>query len=293
LRPPGGDAKLRRVSGRLPSPERDALAGWLAARWVEARRLWTSEVLGEATFLDHLLGKLSAGGKWPTDPAEAADRLRLPELYLACACAHGDAGAMARFEELYFSEVDAAYRRFDALPISRDEAKQRMREKLFLASPPALLGYAGHGDLKGWLRAATLHALLNAATRETREQPTDDRFFDAVIDAGASAEAAYLKRACRSEFEGAFRAAMERMNDRQRALLRYAFTDGMNVDQIGAAFRVHRATAARWVAQARTQLVDETRAELVARLQISQGDAESIMRAALSSASGSLIAKLG
>jgi RNA polymerase sigma-70 factor (ECF subfamily) len=277
----------------LSSTERDALLPVLVERMGEARGLWSSAAVSDEAFLEHALEKLAAAGKPLVDTTGAARKLRMAELYLACACSRGDAGAMARFEELYFGEVDAAYRRFDALPISRDEARQRMREKLFLASPPALQTYAGYGDLKGWLRAATLHALLNVATRETREQPTDDRFFDAVIDAGASAEAVYLKRACRSEFEGAFRAALERLPNRDRSLLRYAFTDGMNVDQIGAAFKVHRATAARWVASARTRLVDETKAELVARLQISHVDAESILRAALSSVSGSLIAELG
>jgi RNA polymerase sigma-70 factor (ECF subfamily) len=164
---------------------------------------------------------------------------------------------------------------------------------LFLASPPGLRGYAGYGDLRSWLRAAVLHALLNVATRETREQPTEDQFFDAVVDAGSNAEAAYLKSTCRTEFEGAFRAAIEKLTDRQRSLLRYAFTDGLNVDQIGAVFRVHRATAARWVAQARTALVDETRTELMTRLRISMLDADSIMRAALSQVSSSLLARFG
>jgi RNA polymerase sigma-70 factor (ECF subfamily) len=277
----------------LSASERDALSVAVIDRLEEARGIWSSGVLSDAAFVEHAVDKLASSGKSLDEMLASARTMRMPELYLACACTHGDPTAMARFEELYFGEVDAAFRRFDSLPISRDEARQRMREKIFLTKPPALLGYAGHGDLRGWLRAATLHALLNVATRETRETPTDDRFFDAVIDAGATAEAAYLKRACRSEFEDAFRAAVERLSNRERSLLRYAFTDGMNVDQIGAAFRVHRATAARWVAHARAKLVDETKAELVTRLQISQVDAESILRAALSGVSGSLLGKLG
>jgi RNA polymerase sigma-70 factor (ECF subfamily) len=269
-----------------------AVVARLRERLAEARSEWSSTVLGDETFLGHALEKVNSA-RPGQDPLAVAAGLRVRELYLACACAHGDVAAMTRFEGLYFSEIEQACRRFKGLPISSDEARQRMREKLFLGSPPGLLGYAGHGDLRGWLRAAVLHALLNVTTRETREQPTEDRFFDAVIDAGSNAEAAILKGSCRSEFEGAFRAAVAKMTDRQRSLLRYAFTDGLNVEEIGAVFRVHRATAARWVAQARTELVDETRAELMTRLGISLVDAESIMRAALSQVSGSLLARFG
>jgi RNA polymerase sigma-70 factor, ECF subfamily len=274
----------------------------LRTRLSEARAAWSSTVVSDEAFLDHALEKVQ-NRKEGQDAAAFAQSLRIADLYLAFACGRGDQVAMARFEQLYFSEIDAACRRFDSLPISPAEARQRMREKLFLASPadpdkmsgrpPGLLGYAGHGDLRGWLRAATLHALLNVTTRETREQPTDDRFFEAVIDAGSNAETAYLKGACKSEFESAFRVAIEKLSDRQRSLLRYAFTDGLNVDQIGAIFRVHRATAARWVADARSTLLDETRAELMNRLRISVVDAESIMRAAMSQISGSLLARFG
>lgn len=134
--------------------------------------------------------------------------------------------------------------------------------------------------------------LLNIAERETREQPTDDRLFDVMLGSDANAEAAYVKLTCRAELEAALATAMSRVDDRARCLLRHAFVDGRNIDEIGAIYGVHRATAARWIAAARAELVDATRADLMRRLGISATDAGSIIAAALSGVGSMLLARL-
>lgn len=225
------------------------------------------------------------------DQERGLEKLHVADLFLACACARRDPGAIACFEERYRGEIAASYRRFPNLPASYDDVVQRMRERLFFADPPAIAGYAGRGELRAWLRAATVHLLLNIASRETRERPTDEVFFDAVVDADPNAEAGYLKLACRAEFEASFEAALASLTNREKMLLRYAYTDGLSVDGIGAVFRVHRATAARWVAAARTKLVETTYAELIARLDIDPLEAESIVRAALSGVGTTLLRK--
>jgi RNA polymerase sigma-70 factor (ECF subfamily) len=238
----------------------------------EARAAWPGVAIGDSEFQAFLEGK-RAGAEGP---------LRVSDLYLACACLRGDAAAIAHFERRYAREIEAALKRFPALPITPDDVRQRLREKLFVRRPSPLERYAGKGDLGAWLRVVTVHLLLDIANRETRERPTEDGFFEAVVDARPSSEAAYLKQACKDEFREAFAAALARMPDREKSLLRYAFGDGRSIDEIGAIFRVHRATAARWVAKARELLVEETRADLMKRLQVDATDAESIMRAALS-----------
>lgn len=254
----------------------------------EARAAVPGVVLADDVFAAFLADKLE-GESGP----ESLAKLRVTDLFLACACARQDPIAIARFEERYRDEVAAAYRRFPNLPVSHDDVVQRMRERLFFSDPPAIASYAGRGDLRAWVRAATVHLLLNIASRETRERPTDDVFFDAVVDADPNAEAGYLKLACRAEFEASFAAALASLTSREKMLLRYAYADGLSVDGIGAVFRVHRATAARWVAAARTKLVEYTYAELVARLDIDPLEAESIVRAALSGVGTTLLRKLG
>ena len=171
--------------------------------------------------------------------------------------------------------------------------KQRLREKLVLGERPGILGYAGTGALRGWIRAAALHMLLNVVQRETREEPAaDDELMDLVIGDEPSAEAAYVKLTCRAELELALASALGSLSI-ETSLLRYAFVDRRSIDEIGAIYNVHRATAARWVASARVQLVDFTRRDLTRRLAISNAEANSIIVAALSGVGSMLIARLG
>lgn len=275
--PPSADLHL------VPEPAAIRLRAGLQ----KARADWPGVDLRDDVFIAHLASKLEveAGGI----TVQALDRVRVPELFLACACALRDPTAIARFEDRYFGEITAAWERFKTLPLTLDDVRQRLREKLFLHEPPALAGYAGQGDLGGWLRAVALHLLLNVSTRESRERPVDQEFFDAVMKAAPSSESAYLKQVCKAEFLESFGAAMERLTSREKVLLRYAFADRLSVDEIGAVFRVHRATAARWVAKARQRLVRETRAALMTRLELSERDAASLIRAALSSVGTTLL----
>lgn len=258
------------------------------AQIANARAMYPGIGLDDAAFLAHLATKLPSPGAG----AEASNA-RVVELFLAWAAARRDEIAIGYFEHETFGEVEAAYRRFSGLGVTLDDVKQRLREKLFLTSPPAVLGYAGTGALRGWVRAAVLHMLLNIAQRETHEEPTsDDDLFEVVIGAEPSAEAAYVKLACREQFEAAFAVAMGALSDREKSVLRHAFVDRRNVDDIGAIYGVHRATAARWVAAARDHLVESTRTDLIGRLGISEAEARSIIAAALSGVGSMLLSKL-
>jgi RNA polymerase sigma-70 factor, ECF subfamily len=255
-----------------------------ASALVEARSTYPGVNLLDGVFAAHLAEKVRAA---------TGSALRTTELFLACACAHRDAMAIAYLERDTFGEVEAVYRRFPTLGLPLDDVKQRVRETLFLKDPPAIASYAGTGSLHGWVRAAVLHMLLNVVQRETREEPTDDALFDVMLGSDPSAETAYVKLACRAELEGALAFAMGALADRDRCLLRHAFVDGRSVDEIGAIYGVHRATAARWVAAARVQLVELTRADLVRRLAISETEARSIIAAALSGVGSMLLSRLG
>ncbi|MEM9461696.1 MAG: transcriptional regulator, partial [Myxococcota bacterium] len=48
------------------------------------------------------------------------------------------------------------------------------------------------------------------------------------------------------------------------------------IDRIGAIYGVHRATAARWIARARAQLLEGTRAEFAARTSVSAEHCDSL-----------------
>ncbi len=269
----------------------DAIGPQIGRAIADARALYPGIGLPDADFVDHVVRKLTPADS--SAPRPALGDLRIAELFLAWAAGHRDEVAIAAFERDTFGEVEAAYRRFQDLGVTLDDVKQRLREKLLLAEPPSILGYAGTGALRGWVRAAALHMLLNIAKRETREEPTNDaELFEVVIGAEPSAEAAYVKLTCRVELEAALTAAMAALPARDKSLLRHAFVDRRNVDDIGAIYGVHRATAARWVASARDQLVERTREDLIHRLGVSNEEARSIIVAALSGVGSMLVAKL-
>lgn len=256
-----------------------------AALIATARAAYPDVAVSEESFSSHLASMLAKGDASP-------EALRGGELYLAFACAERDHAALGHFEQDVLIEVDAVFRRFPATGLTLDDVKQRLREKLLLQREPDILGYAGRGPLRGWVRVAALHMLLNVTERETREVPTDSSLFEVAIGADRGAEMVYLKLACRQELEAAITFALGSLSDRDRALLRHAFVDGRNVDEIGAIYSVHRATAARWVASARERLVEATRQDLMQRLRISDVEAHSIICAALSGVGSVLLRRL-
>lgn len=257
-----------------------ALLGKLA----EARAAYPDVTVRDTDYLDHVATKIAAGA--------SLDGLRTSELFLACGCIALDERAIAHVERETFGEVAAAHRRFQNANLPLDDLVQRMREKLFLATPPAIEAYAGLGALRGWVRASVLNLLLNVVQRETREEPTDAELFEVVIGADAGAEAAYVKLACRAELEAALAGAMASLDDRERALLRHAFVDRRSIDEIGVIYAVHRATAARWVASARGKLVERTLEDLTGRLDISLTEARSIVAAGLSGVGSMLLGRM-
>ena len=65
---------------------------------------------------------------------------------------------------------------------------------------------------------------------------------------------------------------------RQRNLIKQSLLDGLTVTQLGTLYGVHRATAAKWVAQAREELRQNTKDVLKAQLGVESVEYRSIMR---------------
>src|SRR5262249_39111524 len=71
---------------------------------------------------------LEVFARWIGERGDVA-KLNARDLYLACACAHGDATALATFDERVLPAIDSALARSGAARIAA-EVKQRLREKL-------------------------------------------------------------------------------------------------------------------------------------------------------------------
>lgn len=245
-----------------------------------ARVAWPTVALANERFVGYLRERLPAG----IELEAALRQLHTSDLYLACACADGDPGALAAFDDHCLSIVDLALRRLrmDADAIS--EVKQRLRGTLLVAErgSPRIAGFAGRGDLRRWIRVLAVHeafAVLRHARRHVA--PDEDRLVE-LVARGASPELDYIKRVYRREFELALREGIQALSDRERTLIRQHFLDGVTIFQLARLHRVHRVTAGRWLEAARDTILATTRARLVTRLDVAPGEIESIIRLVLS-----------
>jgi RNA polymerase sigma-70 factor (ECF subfamily) len=237
-----------------------------------ARAAWPTVTIDTAVFRTWVIER--AGEEAPAE-------LLVGDLYLACACARGDAIALALFEQTYLREVDIAAAKLRVGAAAADEGRQVVRDLLFVGRTghaPAIGTYAGRGDLRGWTRVVAMRELLRIRARDSKEVPIGD---EALLDALSPANDPELELArarYRDVFARAFRDALARLPARDRALLRHLLIDGLTLDVIGGMYKVHRATAARWVASARQDLLDGTKAQLAKELALSGEEVESVIR---------------
>jgi RNA polymerase sigma-70 factor (ECF subfamily) len=241
--------------------------------WRTARQAWPGVVVEESEFADWVHARHEDG--------ERAANLAWHDLYLACACARGDAAALAAFDAAFLPEVDEAVKRIGGTVPPPDEVRQVLREKLFVAQPgarPKIAEYSGRGPLRTWVRVAALRTGLNLAIQVGREVPFESVALTFLVGSGDDPELAYLKRVYTRELRAAFDEAFARLASRERNLLRYAFGEGLSVDAVGGIYGVHRATAARWITKAHENLVDLVKKGLRARLGASQDELASILR---------------
>ncbi len=214
--------------------------------------------------------------------AEDIAKAKVEDLLAACACVNGDTRAIAAVEAKTFHDVEAALGKMGLSADRISEVKQGLRKLVFVGDGedghgPRIAEYRGTGDLRAWLRVTAMRAALKLIRKESREQPSDD----AVLEARAGAddpELAYMKAAYRAAFREAFQDALDSLHAKERLLLKQQIVDGLGIDELGALYQVHRATAARWVASAREKLLGRTRRTFMLRARITSDECESIMR---------------
>jgi RNA polymerase sigma-70 factor, ECF subfamily len=266
---------------REPMAEHEAsTAAALIAQWQAARAAWPDLAIGPERFAHELARRIGT-----LDSAEATraavESARGGDVYFAIACCDGDARAIGQLDELVGRELRHAAGKLHASSDQIAEVHADLRRVLLVeddARRAALREYAGRGDLRGYVRVMATRALIRAINRGRREIAVDDtEFFDRVLPTD-DPELSILRAQYRETVDAALRAALTALDDRSRALLRYQLIDGWSIDQIGKLYGVHRATAARWLADARDVLGTGIRAELAARLRVDPDEVDSIVR---------------
>jgi RNA polymerase sigma-70 factor (ECF subfamily) len=271
------------------------------------RRLWTLVAEGRAAWPDLNVGAREVvqfvARQVTGELADAAlDGLRPADLYLACACASGMTAAIAAFDREYMREVDIALARMRITGARLADVKQLVRQRLFVgggtAGAPTSAGkigeYGGRGDLRRWVRSVAVRTCLNDLRKGKREILVDDGQLIAQHAISADdPEVEYMKRTYANEFKAAFAEALGQLGPREQTLLRYHHVDGLNIDEIGAIYRVHRVTAFRWIEKAKEQLVKATLDTLRTRLKLPSAELDSVLRMIRSQIHLSLVRHLG
>jgi RNA polymerase sigma-70 factor (ECF subfamily) len=258
--------RLLRRRPDVAGADRDGLERALRERIAAARRAWPGIAVGDEAFVDAIGERLGDG-----EPAAGLAALCVDDLYLACACAAGDARALAAFERRYEGELAATFRSFAAHGSDGADLRQVLLERLFVGHdgrPPRIAEYGGRGSLRAWLKIAAVRLRID---RERVKGDRRDNFADeedaiAQIEAVDDPELRYLKTHYREQFKAAFVAALGQLEPKERALLRLNAVERLSATDIARIYNVHRATAKRWLADARERLVAATQRLLAAQL---------------------------
>ncbi len=257
-----------------------ALPGWearLDAALDEPARTMSSDWLARDEFAAELAARLEHDdeeiGRW-------WNHLRPTDLYLACACARGVVGALDRFERLFGEEIARTAQRFERPGLPADDLIQSLRAKLFTLpgadgvqprtpdGRPRIAMYTGQGFLQNWLRVTTTRTFIDCCRGlpESPEVPIRNELVDVLQEPKGDPELLLLKREHVKHFKASFAEAVAALDGADRLLLKQHLVERLTIDQLGALYHLHRASAARRIAKARDALLAATRLALARRL---------------------------
>jgi len=239
--------------------------GVITSAWQAGQAVWPGIVIDRAQFAARVADL----------DGDAVARFA-GDLYLAAACAAGAEGAIEAFERAILPAAVAGVRAIDGDPSFVEETVQRLREHLLVGDGARLAQYAARGTLQAWVGIAAARTALKAkrSQKRAREVGFDDDSWTGALAAISTndPELELLKRQYAAAFGDALRDAARTLEPRLRSALRMSFVDALSIDEIGAIYSVHRATAARWIRSACDALFDATRTLLADRLQLTPSE---------------------
>jgi RNA polymerase sigma-70 factor, ECF subfamily len=208
------------------------------------------------------------------------DKFQPADLYLACALAAKDERAVAVLEAELMPAARQSAGRVDSTQSFVDEVCQRVRDRLLVGdgeSPPAIVQYRGTGPLGRWVRVVASRIALDIKRADSK---VDDDSDDAIsqLPAPGDPELQVIWQTCAAEYKAALSAVFAGLSKRERNLMRQRYLDDLNIDALGRLYRVHPATAFRWLKQIEEKIATSTREALMTKLVISEGQVHSIER---------------
>jgi RNA polymerase sigma-70 factor, ECF subfamily len=263
----------RRADHFVPSVE------WLESALQQmdtaGRTAWPTVTLDAEVFAAHVADRVGVR----SDALDEILNLHASDLFLACACSRSVPAALAAFERFHLARIPGIVSRIDSSSAFADDVAQAIRERFLVSAdgqPSRIAEYSGRGALSNWVRAITVRIALRVRREQRTGGPVDSDV--AVQFRGATdPELDYLKLRYRNEYEEALRAALASLDDREAILLKLHYVDGLNIDQIGVVYGVHRSTIARWRSAIRRKILGSTREQLQRRLSLTDSEFDSVV----------------
>ncbi len=216
---------------------------------------WPSLTLAFESFADYWQTLFDVGDE--IAPSEGGD------LVLCCACLAGDPEALRLFERetLHIARAAIAHVRREREFLQ--ETQQEVWDKLFRRPNPKIAKYKGRGSLQAWIRVTASRAAVDRCralgVTTTRETELTERL--AALSPGV--EILLSRARYGAAFQSALQKAVAALSPQDRNALRMHVCGHCSIDEIGRAYGVHRATAARWLERARSAIREGVRGHLL------------------------------
>lgn len=248
----------------------DRVAAVAARIGAAGRAAWPTVQLSDEAIAANLTQRLA------DDAGTLLDDLKDADLYLAIALTTKDPAAVRAFEDKVVPQIDVALRRLRLAGGTADEVKQALRVELL--ADGKIADFAGRGELAAWVRVSATRKALKLVRRADREETLDEILLDHWPSSTPDPGGKHIRTTYTAELKRAIREAFTALEVRQRNLLRQHILDELTIDDLARLYRVHRATCARWLADARADLGKLTRKKLLASLKVPSGDLDSLLR---------------
>jgi RNA polymerase sigma-70 factor, ECF subfamily len=220
--------------------------------YVIARAHWLAIELSYEAFRDHVAA-------FAPDLGERELETFAPDLFLACACLNGNAAALGVLEYSLLPQAAQAIAQVSAEPEFVQHSIETLRQRLLDEPEPQLTRYRGQGTLAVWVSVvATGIALEQFGGRAVQDGPLAlaMQYLGHEVGSDLAAQHATMGPA----LVQAVQAALQALSARDRNILRLHLSGQCSIGQIGRAYGVHRATAARWLAEIRTSVKQQVAA---------------------------------
>lgn len=231
------------------------------------QRAWPAIALELETFVAHCKSVMTGDEGLPF---EAAD------LYLCCACAQGQPAALRSFEGACLSVAKAAIRRIDSGDDFVRDTLQELWSKLLVGGDARVRSYSGRGPLQAWVRVAATRVALDRQRTQKRGMERQVELSEKLATDDLGIEATLLKARFGHAFQEALETSLSTLSKQERNVLRMHVVGQCSIDEIGRAYEVHRATAARWIDRSRAKIYEGVRQALCVEHKLTASEFDSL-----------------